>query len=129
MIHNTNKQLAKYYKDIKNELVCSEKEKRSIIDMIKENIEDYISEHPDVSFDELIKHFGTPQEIAGAYCATEGTDAIRAKLKTKKIIVLSVIGALLIALLAYIIAMTVISCDAMNDNSIHYYEAIIGKHY
>lgn len=115
MIHNTNKQLAKYYKDIKNELVCSEKEKRSIIDMIKENIEDYISEHPDVSFDDLIKHFGTPQEIAGAYCATEGTDAIRAKLKTKKIITLSVVGALLIALLIYCSAIALITCDTINE--------------
>lgn len=74
-------QLKKYYRDIKNEIPNNYSGKMDIINNIRQNIEDFLTEQPESSFDDVLSEFGSASEIVASFIDDMSTEEIAALLK------------------------------------------------
>lgn len=61
------KELKKYYKEIRHNLCCSAFEKDLIIDKLDNDIKIYISENSSVTFEDILNIFGEPKKYYKSY--------------------------------------------------------------
>lgn len=100
------KMLKLYYRQIRNNLYCSKKRKKRLLDELKTNIEESLEEKPNLTYEELLEIYGTPKEIADSYIESldpeEYAEDIR-RIKRKKwmfgIVFFSVIAFAIVYLL------------------------------
>lgn len=55
--------LKQYYKQINSYIPRKYPHRKEFISSIHEDISSYVSEHPDISYEDIIEHFGTPEEM------------------------------------------------------------------
>ncbi len=58
------KELAKYYKEIEKSLLGTKEEKRKILQILKNDVEDFVAEKPDATADMVRERFGDPALFA-----------------------------------------------------------------
>lgn len=56
-----------YYYEIYRALDGKTKEKRKILKLIKQNVEDYVAEYPQCMIEGIENYFGKPEDIATSY--------------------------------------------------------------
>ena len=56
-------QLKQYYKQINSYIPKKYPHRQEIISSIHQDISSYVLEHPDISYENIIEHFGTPEEM------------------------------------------------------------------
>lgn len=56
-----------YLKKIAAALTCQNNTKKALLRIVKNDIEAFLLEHPDATEQELIRQFGTPDELAESY--------------------------------------------------------------
>lgn len=100
--------LNKYYHNIGKALVCGGHKRRGIIGNIKDSVACYLSEHPDASMDDIYANFGSEKEVADEYYNYESPETIKKSINRSKVIVISIVITLIIALLIYIATMATI---------------------
>ncbi len=104
----TEKEIARYLKDINKALVCRNAETKKMLVDLKESILSYCEENPAVSIVDIKKHFGEPNKIAEEFVVGFDDNYIKKyhsmrKLKIALIVILTVI-LLFIGTLTTIIA-------------------------
>lgn len=104
MANEINRELKNYYGEISKVLICSGREKREIINSIKESVSCYLNEHPEADIDEIRSIFGTSKEVAEEYLNNETAESIRTKIKRGNAVILIVSIAVTIALIVFIAA-------------------------
>ena len=94
----SEKELKKYYKQIKSNLpMYTSKEKKFISDL-QSSVCEYIEAKPECIMDDIVERFGTPNEIVQTYLeGVEDIDPKKLKLYRRKIKI--IIGVLLVALI------------------------------
>lgn len=107
-----NKDIKKYFVEIKKSLVCSSNIKLAFISELKSRIHEYIEEHSgeEITIKDIENQFGTPENIALSFATTKDMHYLHKK--AKKYIffeVLSVILFLAIILIVYILADVIIN--------------------
>lgn len=55
--------LKRYYKQINSYIPKKYPHRQDIISSIHQDISSYVAEHPDISYEDIITHFGTPEEM------------------------------------------------------------------
>lgn len=91
MILNTmDRELKKYYSEISKHMVCKRKDKHRLISDIKNNISSYIKENPDCTYQEIIEHYGTPEEIWASHLESLDAKYIKSSVKTSKFIKITI---------------------------------------
>ena len=129
MLREMDGELKQYYKSISRALVCDKKEKRHILDAIKNSIDCYISDNPDAGVMDIIAHFGSANDVAAEYYNGETPWEITTKIKNGKQIIRVVVIAIAIALLVYllaIVAIVIADVNALNGyNEVIVEEALI----
>ena len=100
-MNNINKELKKYYSQIRKNLLCPFYCKHNFIKHIKNNIDDYILENNVTCFDKIIEYFGTPDEIARSFSEIDTNHLIRKSRIQFGIIIVLVITLIFISLLAF----------------------------
>lgn len=55
--------LKRYDKQINSYIPKDYPHRREIISSIRQDISSYVSEHPDIFYEDIIEHFGTPEEM------------------------------------------------------------------
>lgn len=81
----TQNELKRYYKAIGQALNCPRSARNSILKNVKSDIEEYLTDHPSASLEELQRMFGTPDTYAREYAANPDLSIISRKLSRKKI--------------------------------------------
>ncbi len=104
-----NRALTRYYRQIRQLLPCPKAAKDALEWQIRCNVDDYLFEHPEAGFDQIIEHFGSPEAIVAAYVENTGTAEILNALRIRRRIVAIVTGMLATALLIWAISVTVIT--------------------
>jgi len=111
-----------YFDSIRKELRTSTSEKQQIIDALQCDIEEYMTDFPEATLENIISRFGTPESIAKEHLHALPMDEIRSELdiarfnkKATLIALATVVGIVF----AFLIIMTLISLD---NSSQHYYE-------
>lgn len=69
-------QLKRYYKQINSYIPKKYPHRKEIIASIHQDISSYVSEHPDISYEDIIKHFGTPEEMTLSFAESLSLDDI-----------------------------------------------------
>ena len=95
------KSLCKYYRSISKCLPVDKKHKKQILEQIRHSVEDYRTKTPTADMQDLLGHFGTPQEIAASYVENMTTPEIMKKFCLRKTILLVVCTVAAAALLMW----------------------------
>ena len=82
MMHNA--QARRYLREIQECLPCAGKVKRGITRKINGMIDDAMLDESDLTYEMLVKRFGTPQQIAASYVDEMDTPELLRKLRIKK---------------------------------------------
>lgn len=77
-------QLKKYYRDIKREIPKNYPGSTDIVNHIRQNIENFLDEQPDASFDDIISQFGNASEIVSSFIEDMSAEEIAALLKKER---------------------------------------------
>ena len=91
-----SKELKKYYKAVKSELICNKKEKNTIISSLKSDIDIKIEDGSVNSIEDVISIFGTPKSIASDYKISDITALKKKRNTIHKIIAIAAAIAILI---------------------------------
>ena len=75
----TQNELKRYYKAIGQALNCPRSARNSILKNVKSDIEEYLTDHPSASLEELQRMFGTPDTYAREYAANPDLSIISRK--------------------------------------------------
>lgn len=84
----TNQEIDRYIKEISNNLVCSSKTKKRFLKEFRYDVNEYIQTNRVQQFDDVIKHFGTPQKIAEEFITPENFKFIKKAINLKKVIII-----------------------------------------
>lgn len=117
MNNDLNKELKKYFKEIKKKLNCKSYLKQGFIAQFKENLNEYIESNneEDLTMEIIYKRFGTPDEIANSFDDIEDLSKIREK---RKRIIRSQIIAIMI-LITVIVILLVIAYIIYADSQVY----------
>lgn len=91
-----------YLQNVESGLVCVDGKKKRILQQLSSDVADFAEQHSDaVSMDALEAEFGTPQEVAKACLSHEDVSVVKKQLEKKKIIIISVLGAIAAVLIVF----------------------------
>lgn len=102
------KRIKKYCQSISRELYCPPATKKRILAAIKENIAAYLEENPDAVFEDIQKHFGTPQQIAVSYIGEMEMPELVRKLNVRRSILTVLCVTLGVCALLLLVALIVV---------------------
>ena len=96
------KHISRYIKNVKKVFPWGYPNKRKLIKELKYNLKLFFSDHPDVSYDDLCLHFGTPDSYIDDRMSLYSPDELRrsVQMKKRKYIILGVI--IFIIIMAFI---------------------------
>ena len=106
------KDINKYIKEIKLNIICDFKTRNKFISDIKNSIFDFVECENIVSIDDVYNHFGTPQEIAKEFFLNADVKKIKRRMNFTKVVIVGV----LIALVLWATAITIDLIDSLNNN-------------
>ena len=105
---NREKRIKEYCRSISRELYCSPAAKKQIMAAMRENIATYLEENPDAGFEDVLKHFGTPQQIALSYIGEMDMPELVRRLNTRRSVLTVLCSALGICVLLLLVALVVV---------------------
>lgn len=88
--------LKKYLAQVGRYLICSNKQKRKILKIIKASATDFIIENNILDLDELNERFGKPEDVAKTYLPDAKPDDIIKAVSKKKVFIIAIVIALVI---------------------------------
>lgn len=122
-------QLKKYYRDIKREIPKNYPGSTDIVNHIRQNIENFLDEQPNASFDDIISQFGNASEIVSSFIEDMPTEDITALLKKdrKKRYVTwvdCIFSIIIVSGICYYIYLLIVSTpvEITETTTIYYYE-------
>lgn len=116
MNNDFNKELKKYFKEIKKKLNCKSYLKQGFIAQFKESLNEYIESHTEeeLTMEIIYKHFGTPDVIAKSFDDIEDLSALREK--SKKYLIAQIISSIIIVIMSIVIAFLLVIIIRMVAN-------------
>lgn len=88
--------LSLYFHEIDEAIICKPDVKKTFFADFKERVGDFVAEHQPGSTEEVIAHFGRPEEIARAFFGTLDSLHIKKAMNRKKVAIVGVVAFLLI---------------------------------
>lgn len=119
----TQKQINKYIKDIKKELLYGTKESRQFLKELKQNVTDYAEENQNADMAEVTEQFGKPEEIAATFFEQYGKEDIKKKVNIRRVVIAAV--AIIVAVL--VIAITIELIDSHKSGVGFFSEEVVTK--
>lgn len=68
--------LKRYYKQIDSYIPKKYPHRQEIISSIHQDISSYVSEHPDAGYEDILEHFGTPEEMTLSFAESLSSEDI-----------------------------------------------------
>lgn len=115
------KDIEKYIDEVEEYLVCISKDKKDVLDEIRNSIYVYAEENGISDIAEIYDRFGTPEEIASQALSTVDPKKIKKALSIKRVFAI----ALTALVVSFIVFLVVMYMDAHKDNNGTVEETII----
>ena len=93
---NFQKELNQYKSEVRKKLLCDSKISKAFFSDFENDVDNYIAENNVDSIDEIYNHFGTADDIANAFFATNDVKSVKKKVNIKKLIAVLVIAVIAI---------------------------------
>ena len=78
------KHVSRYIKNVKKIFPWGYPKKKKILKELKNNLKTFFNDHPDVSYDDLYIHFGTPDSYIDDRTSLFSSDELRKSVQMKK---------------------------------------------
>ena len=101
----TNKEINRYIKDIKKELLYGTKESRQFLKELKQNVTDYAEENQNADMAQVTEQFGKPEDIAATFFEQYGKEDVKKKVNIRRVVIVAVVVALIALVFSLIIAL------------------------
>ncbi len=115
----TQKEINRYIKDIKKELLYGTKESRQFLKELKQNVVDYAEENQNADMAQVTEQFGKPEDIAATFFEQYDKNEIKRKVNVRRVAV--IVGIMMF--LVFAIGVSVIVME--NREEIGYLETHI----
>ncbi len=113
----------KYYHQIYNGLPLSRYQKRKYLAPFLADLNNYVAEHPDASYDELVKTFGFPDDVISGILHNSTVELTNVIYHSKRTIATIL---LIIALLSVIVCLLSVHLSKQKDYEIIHIESSVG---
>jgi len=110
----TNKEINRYIKDIKKELLYTTRESRQFLKELKQNVTDYAEENQNADMAEVTEQFGKPEDIAATFFEQYGKEDIKKKVNIRRVVVVTALVALVMVAVSLIVALIDAHIDTEN---------------
>ncbi len=84
----TQKEINRYIKDIKKELLYGTKESRQFLKELKQNVTDYAEENQNADMAQVTEQFGKPEDIAATFFEQYDKNEIKRKVNVRRVAVI-----------------------------------------
>ncbi len=101
----TQKEINRYIKDIKKELLYNSKQSREFLAGLRQNVCDFAAENENAEIAAVKEQFGKPEEIAATFFEQYGKEDIKKKVNIRRVVIVAVVVALLIFAFSVIISL------------------------
>ena len=101
----TQKEINRYIKDIKKELLYGTKESRQFLKELKQNVTDYAEENQNADMAEVTEQFGKPEDIAATFFEQYDKNEIKRKVNVRRVIIAASITVVLMIATTLIVGM------------------------
>ena len=91
----TQKEINRYIKDIKKELLYGTKESRQFLKELKQNVTDYAEENQNADMSQITEQFGKPEDIAVTFFEQYDKNEIKRKVNVRRVIIAAVVVVVL----------------------------------
>ncbi len=115
----TQKEINRYIKDIKKELLYNSKQSREFLAGLRQNVCDFAAENENADIGAVKEHFGKPEEIAATFFEQYDKNEIKRKVNVRRVAV--IVGIMMF--LVFAIGVSVIVME--NREEIGYLETHI----
>ena len=88
--------IARYVREVNKELIATPKQKRKLFGDLKSDIHDRIADGKIAGYEDIVAHFGTPEQVAKDFFATADIKEIKKKLMIRRIIISAVLFCVLL---------------------------------
>ncbi|MBR5427255.1 MAG: hypothetical protein IK118_02805 [Clostridia bacterium] len=82
------KELQRYFKEIKKCLLCSTKLSRKFLSDLAQSVDQFVEAEPEADITAVKDHFGTPEQIAKSFLAETDIGYLRKKIRIRSIIMI-----------------------------------------
>lgn len=100
-----NRQLRRYYWQIRSWLPCGHKQKSRYIRELSESINTFLQQESNADFETVLARFGSPLQIASAYVDEMDTEKLLKRLQIRRRIVAIVLACALSGFIGTLIAL------------------------
>ena len=94
--------IRQYLREVRKEVRCSAKRKRAFLAELETGLREFAQEAPDLTMEQLIDAFGTPQQRAQDFMETLDAKEVKKAFTWKKAVVIGLIAIVLIWLIALV---------------------------
>lgn len=115
------KDIEKYIDEVEEYLVCISKDKKDVLDEIRNSIYVYAEENGISDIAEIYDRFGTPEEIASQALSTVDPKKIKKALSIKRVFAIA-LTALVVSFIVFLVALFI---DAHKSNNATFVESMI----
>ena len=88
----TQKEINRYIKDIKKELLYSSKQSREFLAGLRQNVCDFAAENENANMAQVTEQFGKPEEIAATFFEQYGKEDIKKKVNIRRVVIAAVVA-------------------------------------
>ncbi|MBR2413401.1 MAG: hypothetical protein IKB13_02770 [Clostridia bacterium] len=82
--------VAQYVREVNKEIIATPKQKRKLFGDLRSDIHERIADGKIASYEDVIAHFGTPEQVAKDFFATANIKEIKKRLMIRRIVVSAV---------------------------------------
>ncbi|MBQ3518812.1 MAG: hypothetical protein IJA31_05765 [Clostridia bacterium] len=93
--------VAQYVREVNKEIIATPKQKRKLFGDLRSDIHERIADGKIASYEDVIAHFGTPEQVAKDFFATANIKEIKKRLMIRRIVVSAVVLCLLVCTAYY----------------------------
>ncbi len=101
----TQKEINRYIKDIKKELLYNSKQSREFLAGLRQNVCDFAAENENADMAQVTEQFGKPEDIAATFFEQYGKEDIKKKVNIRRVVIVAVVVVLLIFAFSVIISL------------------------
>ncbi len=118
-----NNDLKKYYRSIKKALLGSSKDKKRLLNDLKNRVYDFLTDNPSATIYTIEKHFGSPQVIADEFNANLTLEEIKCE-KSKRKLKYIMLALAALAFIAVVVLVVYIMVSNYKNRPIYYGDSV-----
>lgn len=121
-----NSQLKRYYRKVTRIIPKKYPHRKEILSSIQQDISSYLEEHPDISYEDILKHFGTPEEMASSFVESLTPDDIltTSKKNRKLFIIIASAIAIFICFATIYIYLVIVATPVTIEDTVYVYPEV-----